>query len=167
MRIALFHNTPSGGAKRAIYEWTRRLATNHEIDVYTLSSADHAFCDIRPFVQRHHIFDFTPRRLFNSPWGNRGLFKALSHAIQFMVVHGREPYPAERTLLTTGALEAAMRCYQRGGGLVNTPHLQIPYRTTDWSRMRETGETWKIITADVPQPVRFSPRPFEPLKRGR
>jgi glycosyltransferase involved in cell wall biosynthesis len=69
MRIALFHNAPSGGAKRAIYEWTRRLAQNHQIDVYTLSSADHDFCDIRPFVQQHCIFEFTPRKLFGSPWG--------------------------------------------------------------------------------------------------
>lgn len=69
MRIALFHNTPSGGAKRAIYEWTRRLAKNHQIDVYTLSSADHDFCDIRPFVQQHRVFDFSPRKLFGSPWG--------------------------------------------------------------------------------------------------
>lgn len=69
MRIALFHNTPSGGAKRAIFEWTRRLATKHAIDVYTLSTADHAYCDIRPFVQRHHIFDFIPNRLFTTPFG--------------------------------------------------------------------------------------------------
>ncbi|MBE7554303.1 MAG: glycosyltransferase family 4 protein [Anaerolineales bacterium] len=69
MRIALYHNAPSGGAKRAIYEWTRRLATKHHIDVYTQSSADHAFCDIRPLVQQHHIFEFKPRKLFGSPWG--------------------------------------------------------------------------------------------------
>jgi glycosyltransferase involved in cell wall biosynthesis len=69
MRIAIFHNTPSGGAKRAIYEWTRRLAQNHHIDVYTLSSADHNFCDIRPLVRQHRVFEFTPRSLFNSPWG--------------------------------------------------------------------------------------------------
>ncbi len=69
MRIALFHNLPSGGAKRAVYEWTRRLVPNHSIDIYTLSSADHVFCDIRPFVQQHRVFDFTPRRLFGSPWG--------------------------------------------------------------------------------------------------
>ena len=69
MRIALFHNTPSGGAKRAIYEWTRRLAANHLVDVYTLSSADHDFCDIRPFVEQHYIFEFQPRGLFGSPWG--------------------------------------------------------------------------------------------------
>ncbi len=75
MRIALFHNTPSGGAKRAIYEWTRRLSAMHQIDVYTLSSADHAFCDIRPFVQRHHLFEFTPQRLFRRPWGRLNQFQ--------------------------------------------------------------------------------------------
>lgn len=69
MRIALYHNAPSGGAKRAIYEWTRRLTAKHHIDVYTQSSADHAFCDIRPLVQQHHIFEFKPRKLFGSPWG--------------------------------------------------------------------------------------------------
>jgi glycosyltransferase involved in cell wall biosynthesis len=69
MRIALFHNLPSGGAKRALYEWTRRLATRHELGAYALSSADHAFCDIRPLVQEHYVFDFVPYRLFQSPWG--------------------------------------------------------------------------------------------------
>jgi hypothetical protein len=105
--------------------------------------------------------------LFNSPWGNRGLFKALSHAIQFMFLHGQEPYPAERTLLTTGAVEAAMRSYEQGGGKIETPHLEIAYRTNDWRAMRETGATWKIITADVPQPKGFSPRSYEELNWQR
>jgi len=69
MRIAIFHNLPSGGAKRALYEWTQRLAGSHSIDVFTLSTADHAFCDIRPVVQQHRVFDFTPHRSFESPWG--------------------------------------------------------------------------------------------------
>lgn len=69
MRIALFHNLPSGGAKRAVYEWTRRLTTTHHIDVYTMSSANHDFCDIRKFVQEYHIFNFTPHKLFKSPLG--------------------------------------------------------------------------------------------------
>jgi glycosyltransferase involved in cell wall biosynthesis len=69
LRIALYHNLPSGGAKRAVYEWTRRLAAEHKIDVFTLSSADHSFCDIRPFVQQHRVFDFSPRPLFASPLG--------------------------------------------------------------------------------------------------
>ncbi len=69
MRIALFHNAPSGGAKRAIFEWTRRLVRDHTIDVYTLSSAAHDFCDIRPFVNNHFIFNFKVRELFNRPIG--------------------------------------------------------------------------------------------------
>lgn len=75
MRIALFHNLPSGGAKRAVYEWIRRLAPNNQIDVYTLSSADHTFCDIRPFVQNHRVFDFMPRKLFESPFGRLNQFQ--------------------------------------------------------------------------------------------
>lgn len=69
MRIALFHNLPSGGAKRAVYEWVRRLAGSHTFDVYTLSIADHEFCDIRPFVSSYKIYDFQPRKLFHSPFG--------------------------------------------------------------------------------------------------
>ncbi|MCA9069421.1 MAG: hypothetical protein KDA84_10880, partial [Planctomycetaceae bacterium] len=104
---------------------------------------------------------------FNSPWGNRGLFKALSHAIQFLFVQSQEPYPAERTLLTTGALESAMRAYEQGGGQVKTPHLEIPYQPKDWQAMRETGATWQILTADVPQPVQFAPRSYDELKPQR
>ena len=69
MRIALFHNLPSGGAKRAVYEWTRRLVKRHQIDVYSLSSADHNFSDIRPYVQKYKIYDFKPYPLFGSPFG--------------------------------------------------------------------------------------------------
>lgn len=50
-------------------EWTRRLAPMHEIDVYTLSTADQAFCDIRPFVTAHREYPFSPSRLFRSPLG--------------------------------------------------------------------------------------------------
>lgn len=69
MRIAVYHNLPSGGAKRALYEMTRRLAARHAIDVYTLSTGDHAFCDLRPVVDQHRIYPFEPARLFNSPFG--------------------------------------------------------------------------------------------------
>jgi glycosyltransferase involved in cell wall biosynthesis len=69
MRIALFHNVRSGGAKRAVYEWTRRLAQNHHIDVYTINSADHDFCDLRPYVHQHKTYAFTSRRQFQSPFG--------------------------------------------------------------------------------------------------
>jgi glycosyltransferase involved in cell wall biosynthesis len=47
----------------------RRLAPEHSIDVYSLSTADHSFCDIRPFASKHKVYDFSPRGLFRSPFG--------------------------------------------------------------------------------------------------
>ncbi len=75
MRIAIYHNLPSGGAKRTLYESARRLALRHQVDVYTLSSADHSFGDLRPCVASHRIYEFQPRPLLDSPWGrlNQGL----------------------------------------------------------------------------------------------
>lgn len=79
--------------------------------------------------------------IFNSPWGNRGLFKALSHVIQHSFITGEEPCPAERTLLTTGIVESVMESFDKGGALIETPHLAIPYQTRNWSAFRETGKT--------------------------
>lgn len=101
---------------------------------------------------------------FNSPWGNRGLFKALSHSIQHLFIHGQEPYPAERTLMTTGAVEAVMRSYEQGNEPIDTPHLEFAYQPIEWSAMRENGATWKKITVDVPQPAEFAPRSFSELQ---
>lgn len=68
MKIAIYHNLASGGAKRALYEATRRLVANHQIDVFTTNGADHAFCDIRPFAN-HIVYEFVPHQLYKSPIG--------------------------------------------------------------------------------------------------
>lgn len=69
MRVAVFHDLPSGGAKRALFEWVRRLASVHTVDVFSFSSADHNFCDLRPFARCYTTITFTPRRLFSRPFG--------------------------------------------------------------------------------------------------
>ncbi len=69
MRIALYHNLPSGGAKRTLYEEAHRLAYDHHVDVFTLSTANFKFADLRSCVNNHQIFDFQPRTLLNSPFG--------------------------------------------------------------------------------------------------
>lgn len=69
MRIAVYHNLLSGGAKRALAELTRRLAVRHEIDVYSLSCSDHDFADLRPFVREYKVFRFEPLPLLASPFG--------------------------------------------------------------------------------------------------
>lgn len=75
MRIAVYHNLPSGGGKRALHEMTRRLAARHEISVYTLSTAEHDFCDLRPHCTQHVIFPFRPLPLARRPFGrlNQGI----------------------------------------------------------------------------------------------
>ncbi|MFO0798013.1 MAG: hypothetical protein U0804_11080 [Gemmataceae bacterium] len=59
-------------------------------------------------------------------------FAELTKAIDALVRTGHAPYPVERTLLTTGVLDAVMLSKHRGGVRVETPHLDIRYRPTDW-----------------------------------
>lgn len=61
MKIALFHNLPSGGAKRHTYEQVRELAKRgHELVEFAPSTADLSYCSFVPFVKRQHIFDVAP-----------------------------------------------------------------------------------------------------------
>lgn len=95
--------------------------------------------------------------LFNGPWGNLNLFSALSHAIAHFFRTGKSPYPVERTLLVSGALDAAMHAYQAGEPR-DTPELEFAYQPQDFSLFRETGESWKVVTAETPQPTKFDPK---------
>ena len=68
MKIALFHNLPSGGAKRVVFEHARLLSRQHRVDVYTLETANCDFCDESAFAG---VFTtpFKPLPLFRSPLG--------------------------------------------------------------------------------------------------
>ena len=105
--------------------------------------------------------DGEPKPLVTSfyvgPWQNRNLFKALAHAIQTHFRERRAPYPVERTLLTTGALAAAMDSRFEGGRALDTPHLNVAYKARDFYKMRELGATWKMITEDLPEPKGIAP----------
>ena len=59
-------------------------------------------------------------------------FAHLVRAIESLVRTGHAPYPVERTLLTTGILDAVMTSKHQGGKRVETPHLKIEYKPTDW-----------------------------------
>jgi hypothetical protein len=85
------------------------------------------------------------------PWQNRNLFRALSHAIQTFFRERKSPYPIERTLLTSGILDAAMDS-RLAGKTVETPQLDVAYAPQDFRAMREMGATWKIITDAIPAP---------------
>jgi hypothetical protein len=93
------------------------------------------------------------------PWRNRCLFMALSNAIQQFFVTRQSPYPVERTLLTTGALESAVKS-RAAGDAIETPHLNIAYQPRDYRALREMGESWKILTEETPETQGFSERPL-------
>jgi glycosyltransferase involved in cell wall biosynthesis len=97
MRLAIYHNLPSGGGKRALYEMTRRLAAKHDVDVYTLSTAEHDFCDLRRHCRRHIVFRFRSLPLARRPFGrlNQGIrsvdllrLRPLQHRIAAQIDQG-------------------------------------------------------------------------------
>ncbi|MBM3993887.1 MAG: hypothetical protein FJ303_07015 [Planctomycetes bacterium] len=93
------------------------------------------------------------------PWRNRCLFMALSNAIQTFIGRREAVYPVERTLLTTGALAAAVQS-RAAGEAVETPQLEIAYQPRDFSALRETGESWRILTEQTPETHSFDERPL-------
>lgn len=94
----------------------------------------------------------------NGPWGNLNLFSALSNAIAHFYRTGQSPYPVERTLLVSGALDAAMHSAHANGKPIETPELEFGYRAQDFRAFREMGESWRVVTAETPQPTTFAPR---------
>src|SRR5512138_2712857 len=78
MKIAVYHDLPSGGAKRTLYEAMKRLSQRHVLDVYTLDTADKAFCDLHEFSNAESVFHFSPSKLFHRPFGRLNQFQRWS-----------------------------------------------------------------------------------------
>jgi len=74
------------------------------------------------------------------PDNPHGHFSYLSLNIQQMFLTGKPQYPVERTLLITGALEALLDSRYQGQVRLETPHLNIAYRSYDTLPIRSQNE---------------------------
>jgi hypothetical protein len=57
-------------------------------------------------------------------------FTLLLHGIEAMMLTGKPSWPVERTLLTSGTLDALLRSRARGGLRMPTPYLNVSYQPT-------------------------------------
>ena len=66
-------------------------------------------------------------------------FSYLDRNIEHMFLTGKPQYPVERTLLTSGILDAAHRSLAAGGTPVQTPYLAVRYEPYDFELIRPDG----------------------------
>jgi glycosyltransferase involved in cell wall biosynthesis len=57
MRLAFFHNLPSGGAKRCAHELIKLLSIKHEIDLFIYDKHAEDFLDMRQYVNKTILVD--------------------------------------------------------------------------------------------------------------
>ncbi|MFO0807602.1 MAG: hypothetical protein U0746_03180 [Gemmataceae bacterium] len=57
-------------------------------------------------------------------------FTLLLNGIESMMLTGTPAWPVERTLLTSGTLDALLQSHVRGGARIATPYLRVAYRPT-------------------------------------
>ena len=67
-------------------------------------------------------------QFFLSPEPNVTYSACLVSKIEQMFTTGRAPYPIERTLLTSGVLEACLTSKVKGHHPTATPHLTVSYQ---------------------------------------
>ncbi len=62
MKIAVYHNQPAGGARRALYELSKGLTLRSDtVDVFTLETADEAFLSSGDFARDIRVFPYRLR----------------------------------------------------------------------------------------------------------
>lgn len=69
-------------------------------------------------------------QFFLSPTPNVTYSACLVSKIEELFTTGKAPYPVERTLIVSGALESCLQSRKQGGTLLRTPHLNVRYTGT-------------------------------------
>jgi len=78
-------------------------------------------------------------------------FDWLMKGVEDMYLTGKPSWPVERTLMTSGVLDAALISKRDGGKMVETPYLQFAYKS-DWT-WRPPAEMMTTKTMPKPKPL--------------
>lgn len=73
-----------------------------------------------------------------------GHFEHLLRAVEHMLLTGKPAYPVERTLLTTGILDAALHSLAEKNRLLETPQLAVAYEPVDWPFAKGTPPSPRV-----------------------
>lgn len=84
MRIAIFHELPKGGARRAINEYSRTLKKNHIVDLF-LVDEENILAEKR-FYNETFIYEFVPKEWEGKNWRVR-IFKDTLELLQLARLH--------------------------------------------------------------------------------
>lgn len=88
MRIAIWHNLPSGGAKRSLFYEVRELVRRgHQIEVWCPSTADQSYLPLDGLV-RQHVLPFPEVRRCGLPF--TGPYRVIVDRLRAMDQHCRE-----------------------------------------------------------------------------
>jgi glycosyltransferase involved in cell wall biosynthesis len=68
MKIAVYHNLPSGGAKRILYEQIKGLSKDHQIYLYELTTNKEDFLDISKFCIKTYKYRFNVKSNLQGPF---------------------------------------------------------------------------------------------------
>jgi len=82
MRIAVVHNLPAGGQKRALFEQVKRLSAKHDLDLFILSETNEDFLPLTKFIR--HIYKFPYHHPEKFPYSVLSIYSKLKYAYQQM-----------------------------------------------------------------------------------
>jgi hypothetical protein len=99
---------------------------------------------------------------------NHAHFSYFGLNIEDFFLTGIAPSPTERTLLTTGVLEAVMLSHHRQGERIDTPHLDVSY-TSDITRIRRPigprPHSASLVPVALPAPGATAAATTKPIGR--
>jgi glycosyltransferase involved in cell wall biosynthesis len=93
IRIAIFHNLPHGGAKRYLYEVSKRLIKEYHVDEYRLSTSS-SYLNLNKIVSKSKIYKYcggknllsTLMSLVKLPWVHKQIANDINNGEYNMVI---------------------------------------------------------------------------------